>query len=144
RGVSGKAIDRLARRRITPACGVAQRRLGACVPGRRNAWPAFPWQDARQPRLCGNLALRHLRCLPITLLVISLSWPGLAWAMRQCPPEFGEKSTGFWLQGWMVFALFVIAGILLPILMFRATRQAPRVMRWWLRAASFPAMLALW
>ncbi len=64
--------------------------------------------------------------------------------MRQCPPEFGEKSTGFWLLGWTIFALFVIAGILLPILMFRATRQAPRVMRLWLRAASFPAMLALW
>lgn len=97
-----------------------------------------------QQRLYGDIALRRLRHLPMMILGCIALAPQLAWAMRQCPPEFGEKSTAFWLMGWAVFALFVIAGVLLPILMFRATRQARPLLRWSLRVASFPAMLALW
>ncbi len=70
--------------------------------------------------------------------------PQLAWAMQQCPPEFGPKPTAFWLLGWAILALFMLAGVLLPILTFRTTRQAARLLRWTLRVASFPAMLALW
>ncbi|HEX7988571.1 MAG TPA: hypothetical protein VF513_00310 [Stenotrophomonas sp.] len=68
----------------------------------------------------------------------------LAMAMAQCPQEFGGKSTGFWLLGWSVFALFVIGGILLVVLIFRATRNAQVRPRWLLRIASIPAMLAMW
>ncbi len=68
----------------------------------------------------------------------------LALAMTQCPQESGEKSTAFWLLGWAIFALFVIGGVVLMLLIFRATRHAQRRPRWLLRIASIPAMLALW
>lgn len=67
-----------------------------------------------------------------------------ALAMTQCPQEFGGKSTAFWLLGWSIFALFVVVGIALPLLIFRATRNARRQPRWFLRIASVPAMLAMW
>ncbi len=70
--------------------------------------------------------------------------PFTAAAMRQCPPEFGSKSSAFWAMGWAVFALFALAGALLPWLMFRATRHAQMKWRWTLRLASIPGMLALW
>jgi hypothetical protein len=91
-----------------------------------------------------GIALQGLRLMRAALLACLVLLPDLAWAMRQCPPEFGEKTNAFWLLGWAIFGLFVITGILLPVLMFRATRQAPRLWRWWLRLASFPAMVAMW
>ena len=63
--------------------------------------------------------------------------------MAQCPQE-SSKSTAFWLLGWSIFALFVVAGVLLPLLIFRATRSARPWPRWLLRIASIPAMLAMW
>ncbi len=74
----------------------------------------------------------------------SVMVPGAASAMQQCPPEFGEKSSAFWALGWAVFALFVIAGTVLPWLVFRATGSARPPWRWTLRIASIPAMLAMW
>lgn len=69
--------------------------------------------------------------------------PSLAWAMTQCPQE-SNKSTEFWLLGWFILALFFIAGLLLPLLLFRTTRSARPWPRWLLRIASIPAMLAMW
>ena len=69
--------------------------------------------------------------------------PSLASAMAQCPQE-SSKSTAFWLLGWSIFALFVGAGIVLLLLIFRATRNARPQPRWFLRIASVPAMLAMW
>ena len=69
--------------------------------------------------------------------------PSLASAMAQCPQE-SSKSTAFWLLGWSIFALFVGAGVVLLLLIFRATRSARPWPRWLLRIASIPAMLAMW
>lgn len=88
-------------------------------------------------RRCWN----RLHALLILPLLLS---PSLAAAMAQCPNESGGKSTAFWMLGWMIFALFVVAGAALPLLIFRATRIARRGARWTLRIASIPAMLALW
>ncbi len=71
------------------------------------------------------------------------SMPSLASAMTQCPQE-SSKSTAFWLLGWSVFALFFIAGVVLPLLIFRTTGNARPWPRWLLRIASIPAMLAMW
>jgi branched-subunit amino acid transport protein len=88
--------------------------------------------------------LRQLHVLKKILLIGSALIPGVASAMQRCPPEFGEKSSAFWVLGWAIFAPFVIAGALLPKLMFRATRSARPPWRWTLRIASIPAMLAMW
>ena len=80
---------------------------------------------------------------PLFAVALYLASP-LAMAMTQCPQEFGEKSTAFWLLGWAIFALFVIGGVVLMLLIFRTTRHAQRRPRWLLRIASIPAMLALW
>lgn len=88
--------------------------------------------------------MRQLHVFKKILLLSSILLPGAASAMAQCPPEFGEKSSAFWALGWAVFGLFVIAGALLPWLMFRATRSARSPWRWTLRIASIPAMLAMW
>lgn len=69
--------------------------------------------------------------------------PSLASAMAQCPQE-SSKSTAFWLLGWSIFALFVVAGVVLSLLIFRATRSARPWPRRLLRIASIPAMLAMW
>ena len=79
-----------------------------------------------------------------SVLMASVLLPGVASAMQQCPPESGGKSPAFLALGWAIFALFVIAGVLLPWLMFRATGKARRLWRWMLRIASIPAMLAMW
>ena len=63
--------------------------------------------------------------------------------MAQCPQE-SSKSTAFWLLGWSIFALFVGAGIVLLLLIFRTTRNARPRPRWLLRIAGVPAMLAMW
>ena len=69
--------------------------------------------------------------------------PSVASAMAQCPQE-SSKSTAFWLLGWSIFALFVVAGVVLLVLIFRATRTARPQPRWLLRIAGIPAMLAMW
>ncbi|WP_152984564.1 resistance to Congo red protein [Stenotrophomonas terrae] len=82
--------------------------------------------------------------MPRSLLAIALyAASPLAMAMTQCPHE-SSKSTAFWLLGWAIFALFVIGGVVLMLLIFRTTRHAQRRPRWLLRIASIPAMLALW
>ena len=88
--------------------------------------------------------MRGLQVLTKILLMGSVLLPGVASAMQQCPPESGGKSPAFWALGWAIFALFVIAGALLPWLMFRATGSARPPWRWTLRIASIPAMLAMW
>ena len=76
-----------------------------------------------------------------TLLVAA---PTLAAATAQCPPGSAEKSAGFWALGWIIFGFFVLAGALLPLLIYRTTRTARRAAQWTLRLASIPTMLALW
>ncbi len=81
----------------------------------------------------------------LTTLSVALlcTMPSLASAMTQCPQE-SSKSTAFWLLGWSIFALFVVAGVVLLVLIFRATRSARPQPRWLLRIAGVPAMLAMW
>jgi len=67
-----------------------------------------------------------------------------AWAMTQCPEEFGEKSALFWAMGWTVLGVFVLTGALMPALLYRATARSRPRLRWALRLASLPAMLAMW
>ena len=88
--------------------------------------------------------MRRLQVLTKILLMASVLLPGVASAMQQCPPESGGKSPAFLALGWTIFALFVIVGVLLPWLMFRATGNARPLWRWTLRIASIPAMLAMW
>ena len=82
----------------------------------------------------------QLTTLSATLLC---TMPSVASAMAQCPQE-SSKSAAFWLLGWSIFALFVGAGIVLLLLIFRATRNARPRPRWLLRIAGVPAMLAMW
>ena len=83
-----------------------------------------------------------IRSLSAVVVLTMLS--PVAQAMTQCPQELSEKSTAFWLLGWSILALFVVGGIVLPLLIFRATRNARPQPRWFLRIASVPAMLAMW
>lgn len=68
----------------------------------------------------------------------------LAVATSRCPPEFGEKSTGFWALGFTVWGLFVLLGLAVPVVAIRLTRGRRVVRRAaWTLAACVP-MLALW
>lgn len=78
----------------------------------------------------------------LSIVTLSMVSPA-ALAMAQCPQE-SSKSTAFWLLGWSIFALFVGGGIVLLLLIFRATRNARPQPRWLLRIAGVPAMLAMW
>ncbi|UOF13757.1 hypothetical protein IEQ11_18725 [Lysobacter capsici] len=72
------------------------------------------------------------------------AWPLLAVATVSCPPEYGEKSAGFWALGFCVLGVFVLIGLAIPILAIRITRgrRVARRMAWTL-AACVP-MLGLW
>ena len=90
-----------------------------------------------------SVALPELIRSLSAVVVLTMLSP-VAQAMTQCPQELSEKSTAFWLLGWSILALFVVAGIVLPLLIFRTTRNARPQPRWFLRIVSIPAMLAMW
>lgn len=70
--------------------------------------------------------------------------PGIAQATRQCPPEFGPKPAWVDAGGWLLLALFLLAGMACVAAARKATRGRSRLARWGWIAASVPAMLALW
>lgn len=72
------------------------------------------------------------------------AWPLLAAATVRCPPEYGEKSAGFWVLGFCVLGMFVLIGVAIPIAAIRITRgrRVARRVAWTL-AACVP-MLGLW
>lgn len=68
----------------------------------------------------------------------------LAAATARCPPEFGEKSTGFWALGFAIWGVFVLLGLAVPIVAIRLTRGRKALRRVaWTLAACVP-MLGLW
>lgn len=76
--------------------------------------------------------------------LVGTGLPAAAWATQQCPPEFGHKPEWFMALGGCVLAGFVLLGLAVPALTWRATRAR----RWRVRApclllASI-VMLAIW
>lgn len=80
----------------------------------------------------------------IAVAIAWLSWPGVAWATTQCPPEFGKKSELFMAAGWCVLGFFVLLGLALPVWAVRATRRQrwPARLLWFLLAVF--GLLAIW
>jgi len=97
-----------------------------------------------RPDEFGGIALRRQHLFKKSLAGSTALLPVAASAMQQCPMDLDEKSSAFWALGWAIFAVFLVAGALLPWLIYRATRQARRQWRWALRIASLPSMLAMW
>lgn len=72
------------------------------------------------------------------------AWPLLAAATMPCPPEYGEKSAGFWALGFCVLGVFALLGLAIPVAAIRMTRGCRAVRRVaWTLAACIP-MLGLW
>ena len=95
--------------------------------------------------MLATIALERTRRGGAALLAAACAlWPALASATRQCPPEFGQKSTAFWALGWSIFAAFGLLGLALPILAVRLSRGR----RGWVRAVwvlgACVAMLGCW
>lgn len=65
-------------------------------------------------------------------------------ATAQCPPEAGEKPELLVAAGWGVLALFLLAGTLVPLLLWRRTRALTRGARFALRGLALLVMLLLW
>ena len=69
---------------------------------------------------------------------------GPAFAMRQCPAEFGEKNPLVNLTGWAVFGLAIVVGTLLMYYAVTRSRGRPWGVRILVLFAGALGMLAAW
>lgn len=77
-------------------------------------------------------------------IAISTAWPMLAAATTQCPPGSTDKNGLFWAVAFTVLGLFLLLGLVAPLMAIRFTRARKTVARvLWTLAACVP-MLAVW
>lgn len=92
--------------------------------------------------------LRRADCLRAAaghaVAIALAAWPGLAAAMKQCPPEAGEKSPLFLGLGWGVLGLFVLLGLSMPVLGWRLSRRRSAGWRALALLLGVALMFAVW
>ena len=54
--------------------------------------------------------------------MFAMSFAAPAFATRQCPPEFGEKSSAFMMVGWSLLFLALVLGMALLYFVIKRTR----------------------